>query len=350
MPYTNKKKFGRSFLLTSFFNTFIALFITLIEFGGNFIENLIFSQCIGLLILTAVRYVLNRFQEAGNLILSSLIVAVMLVAILAGTSLAIFLTGTDASTFIHGSGKLLRTLFISLVFGFIITYFFISRDKITAAESLAKEEKIRRLMSEKSAAEAQIKQLQAQIEPHFLFNTLSNILILLDAEPQKGKTMLEDFIRYLRLSLNKIREDVTTLGLEMKLIQAYLDLYQVRMGDRLSYTMDLPESLTGFNIPPMLLQPLVENALKHGLEPKIEGGEIAIRASSSNGLVRIEIHDTGLGFVPGGNSGLGLANIKERLKALFADRAQLVLELPEGGGVTAILEVPDVNHPGRHRR
>ncbi len=351
MTNFRQKTFMRRFLLVAFFNTLIAVFITLTDFTGEGIgENFVFSQCIGLSIFTPVHFIIYRFQNASSLRLSALVLAAMVAAILVGTSLAIFITGTDAMAFIRNSDKLMRTLFISLVFGFIITYFFIYRMKIADAENLAKEEKTRRLISEKSAAEAQIRQLQAQIEPHFLFNTLSNVLILLDTEPQKGKTMLEDFIRYLRLSLAKIRENMTTIGLEMKLIQAYLDLHRVRMGERLTYHIDLPENLTGINLPPMLLQPLVENALKHGLEPKIEGGEIAIRTSKSDDLVRIEIRDTGLGFAPGGTSGLGLTNIRERLQTLFNDNARLILESPESGGAKAILEVPDVSSPSRHRR
>ncbi len=345
-----KKTWLRSFLITVFFNTLIALFITSMDFGGDLFENLIFSQCIGLSILSVVKYILIRFHAASSVKLSILVVAAMLPAIVVGTTLAVIMTGNDISAFIHSYDILIRTLVMSLVFGFVITFFFISKDKIADAESQAREEKIQRLISEKNTAEAKVKQLQAQIEPHFLFNTLSNILSLLDAEPQKGKTMLEDFIRYLRISLTKIREDLTTLGIEMKMIQAYLDLHKVRMGKRLTFHIDLPEDLSGFHLPPMLLQPLVENALKHGLEPKIEGGELAILASQANGLVRIEVHDTGLGFAPGGKTGLGITNIRERLNNLYNGQAGLVLKSPDSGGVRAILEVPDDSHTSSHSR
>ena len=351
MSKIDKKGWLRSFLITAFLNTFVALFITSLDIGGeDLVENFIFSQCIGLSILSLVRYILIRFQSVGSLFLSFLVVIAMLPAILVGSTLAVIITGNDLSAFLHNINSLIRTLVLSLVSGFIITFFFISREKIADAESQVREEKVQRLLSEKSAAEAQIKQLQAQIEPHFLFNTLSNILSLLDAEPQKGKTMLKDFIRYLRISLAKIREDLTTLGMEMKMIRAYLDLYQVRLGERLTFSIDLPQDLHGFHLPPMLLQPLVENALKHGIEPKIEGGEIAVRASKASGLVRIEIRDTGLGFAPGGKTGLGITNIRERLNTLYNGRADLVLKSPDDGGVQAIVEVPDDSHSGRHSR
>ena len=347
----DKMTWLRPFIITVFFNTFIALFITSMDFGGeDFFENLIFSQCIGLSILSVVKYMLIRFQTASSLHLSILVIAAMLPAIFVGASLAAVMTGYDLSAFWQSSDSSIRTLILSLVFGFVITFFFISKEKIADAESQAREEKIQRLISEKSAAEAQIKRLQAQIEPHFLFNTLSNILSLLDTEPQKGKAMLEDFISYLRISLAKIREDLTTLGMEMKMIQAYLDLHRVRMGERLTFSIDLPEALYGFNLPPMLLQPLVENALKHGIEPKIKGGEISIRASKANSLIRIEINDNGLGFAPGGKTGLGITNIRERLNTLYNGRAELVIKSPDSGGVLAIVEVPDDSDTGRHSR
>ncbi|MDX2511318.1 MAG: histidine kinase [Desulfobacterales bacterium] len=204
-------------------------------------------------------------------------------------------------------------------------------------------------MSEKASAEAQIKQLQAQIEPHFLFNTLSNVLSMLDSDPQKGKTMLMDLIQYLRMSLTKIREEMSTIDMEMDMIRAYLDIYKVRMGNRLCYSIDLPEYLGPVSLPPMLLQPLVENAIKHGLEPNINGGEIAIRVSENKGNIRIDVRDSGQGFVSDGRDGIGIANIKERLKSLYNNRAHLVLKDVQPHGVEATLEVPNEHHPGDHR-
>jgi len=231
-------------------------------------------------------------------------------------------------------------LFLGVMFGSIITYFFSSREQIAESQAQAQEEKIKRLTSEKKAAEANLKLLQAQIEPHFLFNTLSNALSLLDTDPKKGKSMLVDFIQYLRASLSKIREQKATLGQEMEMIQAYLNIFKVRMGDRLHYKIDLPEKLKANTFPPMLIQPLVENAIKHGLEPKVDGGEIFISGEVKDGLFRLEVVDTGDGFKGDKNFGMGLSNIRERLQTLYGNSGRLILKENEPSGLKATIEVP----------
>lgn len=188
--------------------------------------------------------------------------------------------------------------------------------------------------------ELQLRLLQAQIEPHFLFNTLSNVLGLLETDPDKGKSMLVDFIQYLRTSLSKIRGAATNLEQEVEIIRAYLNIYKVRMGDRLHYKIDIPAPLQDLPFPPMLLQPLVENAVKHGLESRIEGGEIVICAEAKDGILRLEVADTGPGLSEASDAGLGLANIRERLHSLYGDSAKLILEPNRPHGLKAIIEVP----------
>jgi LytS/YehU family sensor histidine kinase len=205
---------------------------------------------------------------------------------------------------------------------------------------MVQEERIKRLTSEKEAIEANLRLLQAQIEPHFLFNTLSNILSLLDSDSEKGKSMLTSLTRYLRKSLSKVREYTSTVGQEMELIEDYLKIFKVRMGGRLLFKLDVSDSVRDLPLPPMLIQPLVENAIKHGLEPKVQGGEILIRGKENDSLLRLEIIDTGMGFNPGRKDGLGLANIRERLQALYGNDGRLVIEENQPGGVKAIIEVP----------
>jgi len=231
-------------------------------------------------------------------------------------------------------------LAIGVIFGSIITYFFSSREQIAESQAQIQEEKIKRLTSEKKAAEANLKLLQAQIEPHFLFNTLSNVLSLLDTDPQKGKSMLVDFVQYLRASLLKIREDKAALGQEMEMIRAYLSIFKVRMGDRLNYKIELPQNLETISFPSMLIQPLVENAIKHGLEPKVDGGEIMIRGIEQDGILRLDILDTGMGFKGERDSGMGLSNIRERLQSLYGNSGRLILEENQPQGLKATIEVP----------
>jgi len=161
---------------------------------------------------------------------------------------------------------------------------------------------------EKQLVQAKLDALKSQLHPHFLFNTLSNVLSLLDTHPNKGKSMLVDFIQYLLASLSKIREEKATLGQEMEMILAYLGIFKVRMGHRLKYKIDLPEHLEATSFPPMLIQPLVENAIKHGLEPKVDGGEILIRGIEKDGILRLEIVDSGMGFNAEREAGMGLSN------------------------------------------
>ena len=195
--------------------------------------------------------------------------------------------------------------------------------------------------------EAQLKLLQGQIEPHFLFNTLANVQSLIDFDPERAKLMLERFTDYLRSSLGQLRGDSTTLAQEFAMLEAYLALMQLRMGERLRVRLDLPPELSGIELPPLLVQPLVENAIHHGLEPKIAGGEVTVSARREADVLRIEVNDDGQGLDAqrsggqrrGGN-GVAIHNIRERLKARWSLRATLELQAREGGGTRARICIP----------
>lgn len=334
-----KKSAVKSLSYTFLFDTIIALFLTAMKFGGGFLINFIISQCIGLSICTCVLIAHLFFKSAAPALKAVLVAVALIIGTLCGTYLGSFLSGLS-STIIFEKHSLLQFLFLGVMFGSIITYFFSSREQIAESQAQIQEEKIKRLTSEKKAAEVNLKLLQAQIEPHFLFNTLSNVLSLLDTNPQKGKSMLVDFVQYLRASLSKLREEKATLGQEMDMIEAYLSIFKVRMGDRLNFKIDLPKNLESILFPPMLIQPLVENAIKHGLEPKVDGGEILVRGTEKNGRLRLEVHDTGIGFKGEHDSGLGLSNIRERLSSIFGDNGHLRLEENSPHGLIATIEVP----------
>ncbi len=207
--------------------------------------------------------------------------------------------------------------------------------------SLLEEQQMRRMSAERQVVETQLRMLQAQIEPHFLFNTLANVISIVDKKPKSAKNMLEHLTSSLRLSLQRSREDESTLEQEAKMLKDYLSIFKMRMGPRLDFTIEIPVELLKLQFPPMLLQPLVENAIKHGIEPKIEGGLVAIKAERSNGLLRLSVSDTGLGFSsPVNDQGVGLENVKARLQALYKSGASLVLEENVPCGVTATIEVP----------
>jgi len=333
---TRRHVFG-SLSYTMLFSTFIALILTGIKFGGGFVENFIISQCIGISICSLVLTGLHLFRPANQLFMLVVVMVAIIIGTVVGWTLGSMAAGLSVSLF---DQRFIPVIILGIMFGSIISYFFFSRERISQTEILVQEERIKRLTSEKKAIESNLRLLQAQIEPHFLFNTLSNILSLLDADLERGKSMLTDFIHYLRTALPKTRGETTTIGQEIEMIQAYLNIFKVRMGDRLGYRLDIPDTIKGYPFPPMLIQPLVENAIRHGLEPKIEGGELFIRGEKKGDIIRLEIIDTGMGFNEGEDIGVGLSNVRERLQSLYGGKGRLILEENRPSGLKAIIEVP----------
>ena len=182
--------------------------------------------------------------------------------------------------------------------------------------------------------------MQAQVEPHFLFNTLANVQHLVETDQKSAARVLESLIQYLRAALPQMREGATNLGREVDMARAFLDIHRVRMGSRLRYAIEVPDTLRSRAFPPMMLISLVENAIKHGVDPCCECGSITIRAADGDGRLRVSVADTGEGVSPKKGGGVGLTNIRERLKALYGSRARLVLEENAPHGVVASIEVP----------
>lgn len=192
--------------------------------------------------------------------------------------------------------------------------------------------------------EAQLRLLQAQIEPHFLFNTLANVQSLMDRDPKRAKQMLEAFTDYLRASLEQLRSTDSTLAIELTMIGSYLELLQMRMEERLCFEIDASDEALAATLPTLILQPLVENAILHGLEPKIDGGRVRIRARVVDGLLDIRVEDDGLGLDSARRprqhgSGMALSNIRERLHTRYGIKAALTLT-PQAIGMQAALSLP----------
>ena len=194
---------------------------------------------------------------------------------------------------------------------------------------------------ERTVAEARMEALQAQIEPHFLFNTLASIDQLIQTDPKRASDMQKSLIRYLRSAMPQMRDGGRpTLGQQVNLSSAFLGIMAVRMEARLHPVVNVPEGLKTAVFPSMMLQTLVENAIKHGLEPKAEGGRLEIGAEIVDGQLAVHVQDDGKGFMPQSAGGVGLANIRERLKAMYKDRAELVISVPAHGGTCATIKVP----------
>lgn len=225
-----------------------------------------------------------------------------------------------------------------------------TRTKINAEASISTAEASTEMESlRRQVAEAQLQTLQAQVEPHFLFNTLAAIEHLSETDPPRATIMLRHLISFLRGALPNMREQDTTLGREADLCKDYLAIMQIRMEDRLTVSVDIPEALRKLSFPPMMLQSLVENSIKHGLEPKPTGGALMMSARLQDARLRVTVADTGLGMAEGAPQGIGLSNIRERLQRLYGATAALIIapNAPTGAHITIeIPHVPPACHPG----
>lgn len=191
---------------------------------------------------------------------------------------------------------------------------------------------------------AELKTLQAQVEPHFLYNTLAGIQYLVRHNAVLADRMLGRLHDYLRLALPAMRAPMSTLAQEFALADAYLALMQMRLGERLTVTLDLPHALASRAFPPLMLGTLIENALQHGIEPKPGGGHLTVQARAEGGALHVTVSDTGVGLQPQAataGSGLGLSSVQQRLQLIYGPAASLDVAARPQGGVVAALRVPD---------
>lgn len=279
-------------------------------------------------------------RRSGFLAKVAYFAAIPMAGVLMGLALASLVVDVGLRSMWKNPAALFSILSTSLVVSMVLSVIFFWRERSAVAAAALAGERERSERIEREAALANLRALQAQIEPHFLFNTLANVTSLVDADPKLAKRMLESFIRFLRASLAATRMERTTLGEEAMLIAAFLDVLQVRMGQRLRYRVDVAPDLSGHELPPMLLQPLVENAIRHGLEPKVDGGEIAVAMRREADQVVIEVADTGVGFAPTTRGGLGLTNVRDRLRLLYGERAALTIGENQPCGTRVALRLP----------
>lgn len=211
--------------------------------------------------------------------------------------------------------------------------------EMQTATAAAERESMQRQLSE-----AKMQTMQAQVEPHFLFNTLASVEHLIETDPPRASAMQRTLIQYLRAVLPQMRDNtlVTNLGREVDMVNAYLDLLKMRMEERLTVSVQVPAGLRSAAFPPMMLQSMVENAIKHGLECKAEGGHLDVTAEVADSRLRVTVTDDGVGFgvVPSKGTGLGLSNIRDRLALLHGKAAHLHIAANSPSGVIATIEVP----------
>src|SRR5467141_1300727 len=209
--------------------------------------------------------------------------------------------------------------------------------KAAEAQEVAESESLQR-----QVVEARMAAMQAQVEPHFLFNTLASIDHLIEVDPARASRMQKNLIALLRASMPAMREKATNLGRELEVVRPYLEILKVRMEGRLKPQVDVPEGLYSADFPPMMLQSLVENAIKHGLEPKADGGSLSVSAEVAHGKLHVSVADTGVGFgraAPAG-TGTGLSSIRERLKLIYGPQAELRIAGNSPAGTRVAVVVP----------
>jgi signal transduction histidine kinase len=204
-----------------------------------------------------------------------------------------------------------------------------------AARAIAEREVLQR-----QVVEARLQLLQAQVEPHFLFNSLAAVEHLIETAPVRAAKMQRHLIDYLRAAVPRMRQQSATLGQEVELCVSYLEIMRMRMEERLQFKVAIPGGLGSARFPPMMLQSLIENSVRHGLEPKSEGGSIDLTAEVRDGKLCVTVADTGLGFSKNARAGVGLANIRERLQQLFGSNGSLTIEPNHPCGTRATITLP----------
>lgn len=303
----------------------------------NFVISLVISVTIQLLFTLVLPLVgqarIRRFSGPRRAVFFT---AVPLAGVAIGWPVGLWLVGQDMAGWVRyvGIGNAIGNMVLALAISLLFFIWF--------------HAKSRQIEAEKRATEAQLRLLQGQMEPHFLFNTLANVVSLIDTDAPKAKRMLETFIDYLRASLTHLRRDDSTLGDELATVEAYLSLMQSRMGERLASRIEIADpALRAAAMPPLLLQPLVENAIHHGIEPKVDGGTIILRARAAAGSLMVTIEDDGLGLEAAavhraGRPGNGVAidNLRARLRSRYGNDATLTLDLRPDAGAIATLQMP----------
>lgn len=338
----NLRDMLRHGLITAVFCCIIAAALTITQ-GGSWSNHLVYSLAIGTIswlcidggrLLLAGRHEILWPKGPWGFVLVAIGVTV---GFLVGNLIGDAWSGAPMLDFLDFGGHKLATavvITITATIGMCFFFYSLGRSK----HLLGQIELERR-----NAAEARLKLLETQLEPHMLFNTLANLRVLITIDPPRAVAMLDRLNSYLRMTLSGSRALAHPLSAEFDRLADYLELMSVRMGPRLHYTLDLPEALRDTPVPPLLLQPLVENSIRHGLEPKVEGGQITVRAHRDADQLVIEVSDTGVGLdaaPPSEGSGFGLEQVRERLATVYGAQGQMHLAAAPDGGTCATLRFP----------
>jgi len=329
----NRGQTTREILVVLFFNTLICTLVAIVVWlvfpvagQHGLFNSWVYSQCVGQSICIgslALSYTLRKRRANYRLYYFIGCIFIVPLGFYFGETLAAYLLSQPVVTPDDGRifwTSLLVTVFVSLFsILFYSTWYHVTTLKLAAAEESAR------------ASRAKLSMLQAQVKPHMLFNTLSNLRSLIDSDPIKAQFMLDNLVDYLRATLAGSQHDTASLKEEFELLENYLSLMAIRMGERLSFNLELPEALKNLTVPALILQPIVENAIIHGLEPSIEGGQISVVARSTDEYVAVDIIDTGVGYPVAEQTlsgGFGLQSVRNRLQVADTHYEVLSIESP----------------------
>ena len=326
-----------SFALVGLFSLAIAVLVWWLTADfGSFPQILLVSLCIGWSVNLAFALAHERLsRRLGPWLAPAPVVAVGLAAglLLAGTLVA--------RQPLHFFSQDFGTWALGLFFGITGFLIFGARERLRETRKLLAEAELKQSQQEKLLAETELKLMQAQIEPHFLFNTLSNITQLIRSNPDLAESTLANLTTLLRGSLARTRSIDSTLGQEADFAEAYLAIQATRMQGRLRYQLIVPEALRDTPLPPLLIQPLLENAVIHGVEPEPKGGEILFRARQTDDELILDVSDTGAGVSESATlSGTGLRNVRDRLRLRYGSSASLDLTPSVPSGFHASVSIP----------
>src|SRR5688572_23244937 len=258
-----------------------------------------------------------------------------------GSKIASLLGTVDPAALMLADPVAMRQVIVdSAMIGVVVTAFFLYFSYSRGVAVALERERRRAAEALQGETAARLALLQAQIEPHFLFNTLANIHALIKQDADAASRILEELNSYLRASLRRSRQMTATVAEEVELVEALLALAAARLGARLTYEISLPAELRATTLPPLLLQPLVENAIRHGIEPAIDGGKIVVDVRKIASGLELTVTDTGCGLNPNAPEGVGLSNVRARLASLYGADGKLQLYANAPRGVTAKLIVP----------
>jgi sensor histidine kinase YesM len=280
-------------------------------------------------------------------------ITVACTATLGTLAVYLFATGGDFTAVVSHEGRVQGFVLISgtsTIVGLILALGAFERQRDSETKAMSLELALQRSRLERHAADARLAVLTAQVEPHFLFNTLANVQALVETGSPRAPAVLRSLIAYLKATMPRLDDGDAQLGREIALVRSYLELMHLRMPDRLRFTVDCEAALQGFPCPPMLLLTLVENAVRHGIDPSETGGGIVVSATRTDEVVRLVVRDDGVGMSESSVPGTGLENLRERLAAFYGGAARLELtELEPHGLLAEVLIVVGAGAPSPRR-